>query len=266
MSEDQTTPETVLETAQEWRATLPEDIANHSAIKDIKTVEDLAKSTINAQKMVGADRVSIPAKDAGDEAWSEFYTKLGRPEQSDGYELPTENMPDTLSPEVHAALSSEAHRLGLNKQQYAGLVRHMVTTAHEKQQGNAKAQDENRQAAETELRNRFGSAYDQNLNLAKTAVEKFGGETLMSRLAETGLANDPELIEAFSKIGRLVAEDEVIGGGGGQSFMLSPEEAKSEIDRKLSDPDFRDNYFNGHLPGHKHAVQEMQKLYDLAHG
>lgn len=88
----------------------------------------------------------------------------------------------------------------------------------------------------------------------------------MSRLAETGLANDPELIEAFSKIGRLVAEDEVVGGGGRQSFMLSPEEAKAEIERKLSDPDFRDNYFNGHLPGHKHAVQEMQKLYDLAHG
>ncbi len=73
-------------------------------------------------------------------------------------------------------------------------------------------------------------------------------------------------LRAFARIGRAVSEDEVIGGGGRQSFVMSPDEAKREIENLMTDPDFRSAYTQGHAPGHKAAVEKMQKLYQLAHG
>ncbi len=137
MSEEQNIEQTdsiLSETSADWRSGLPQDIADHSAIKDIKSVEDLAKSTINAQQMLGG-RVAIPSSDATKEEWDTFYGKIGRPEEIGGYETPQENMPQELTPEFDQALKVEAHRLGLTKGQYAGLARYMSQTAHATAEG-----------------------------------------------------------------------------------------------------------------------------------
>ena len=50
----------------------------------------LAKSYVNAQSMIGADKVAIPGKHATDEDWGEVYRRLGRPDTPEGYELVNE--------------------------------------------------------------------------------------------------------------------------------------------------------------------------------
>ncbi len=268
MSEEQNIEQTdsiLSETSADWRSGLPQDIADHSAIKDIKSVEDLAKSTINAQQMLGG-RVAIPSSDATKEEWDTFYGKIGRPEEIGGYETPQENMPQELTPEFDQALKVEAHRLGLTKGQYAGLARYMSQTAHATAEGQNTMASERKSESEKILRERFGAAYDQNIGLARSALQRFGGEELVKALTQSGYDNDPAMVEAFARIGRAVSEDEVIGGGGRQSFVMSPDEAKREIENLMTDPDFRSAYTQGHAPGHKAAVEKMQKLYQLAHG
>ena len=169
-----------VEPTSDWRSSLSEDVATHSAIKDIKTVEDLAKATINAQKMVGADKVVIPSKDQGREAWDEVYNKLGRPEKPDQYEMPEEGIPSNvpLDEAQLGDLRSAAHSLGMNKQQFAGLVRYMAEKSAENAESRHAASQHSREEAVAELRTEFGAAFDQNVTMARDAVEKFGGDAL----------------------------------------------------------------------------------------
>jgi len=249
----------------DWRSSLSEDVASHSAIKDIGSVEDLAKSAIHAQQMVGADKIAIPGKDAGSQAWEDVYNKLGRPEKAGDYELPQENVESVEGnqPQIEE-FKGEAHRLGLNKQQFAGLVRFMA----EKGQQGAQAAEVNMEEVQKQsvaaLQQEYGAAYEQNLSLAKSAVEQFGGEELKTMLNQTGLGNNPELIKAFARIGKMVASDEIIGRGGRESFVLSPTEAQESIIQKKLDVEFMSAYTQNHHPGHMAAVEEMQKLFELA--
>lgn len=281
MSEDQVPTEAVssepvaegtltgtVEPASDWRTSLSEDVAAHSAIKDIKTVEDLAKATINAQKMVGADKVVIPTKDQGREAWDEVYNKLGRPEKPEGYQLPEDGMPENMPLDEAAMgdLRSAAHSLGMNKQQFAGLVRYMAEKSAENQESRSAAMEHSREEAVAELRSEFGAAFDQNVTMARDAVEKFGGDSLKQVLDKTGLGNHPEVVKAFAKVGRLIAEDEIIGRGSRAGFTMTPQEAQAQIQMKQGDREFMKAYTTSHDPGHASAVAEMTKLFELVHG
>ncbi len=267
MSDETILSETESETptTPDWRAGLPEELASHSAIQDISTIEDLAKATINAQKLVGADKIVLPGKEAEASAWDSVYNKLGRPEKADEYSVPEEGVSQEIVDQFKKSFSADAHRLGLTNQQFAGLARVVSEQAAATEKTVEEKKTATREEAIQQLREKFGAAYEQNVSLAKTAVERFGGKELMDKIASRGLGNDVEFIEAMSKIGRMVAQDEVVGGGGKQGFVMSPDEAKKEIDRKLADPDFRAAYFTGHHPGHSVAIEEMQNLYALAH-
>lgn len=50
-----------------------------------------------------------------------------------------------------------------------------------------------------------GKQFEQNLKLAKGAVDQFGGQKLRNVLEETGIGNHPEIIRTFWKIGRALA-------------------------------------------------------------
>ncbi len=254
------------DTPSSWRDGLPEDIANHSAIKDIGSVEALAKSAIHAQQMVGADKVIVPGRDADQAAWGEFYNKIGRPDQASEYELPTENMPENSSMDEQSAneFMGEAHRLGLTKGQFAGMVRYLAQKGEQINDAGQQAVEQSKQEAVQALQQEFGAAFDQNLKMAKDAVRQFGGEELVAFMDQSGMGNQPEVIKAFAKIGKMIAEDEVKGKGGAYGFIMSPDEAAQEIQNKQLDNEFMRAYLQSHVPGHDAAVTEMQKLFELA--
>ena len=252
--------------SEDWRSTIPEDLRNDPSLADIQDVSSLAKGYVHAQHMIGSDKVAIPAKDASEEVMSEFYNKLGRPETAKGYEMPTENMPEVpISEELSGAFFEEAHRIGLNGQQAAALIRWQAEQA---EQGLVQGQQNHEMALEKasdSMRKEFGKAYDEKMDMAKGAAKQFGGDELMALLDSTGLGNEPALIKAFANIGKAIASDEIIGGGGRQGFMVSPSEAKTQISQLKRDPDFMKSYQDSGSIGHVEAAAEMNKLFNLAH-
>lgn len=60
-----------------------------------------------------------------------------------------------------------------------------------------------------------GAKFDHNVNLANRALEKYGGEELISYLNNAGLANFPPLVRAFMRIGQAMEPDSVAGKLGG---------------------------------------------------
>lgn len=64
-----------------------------------------------------------------------------------------------------------------------------------------------------------------NLELAKRAIQQFGGRELAKELLDTGLGNNPVWVRAFVRIGKAMADDSIAGTAGGPAAGPSGEEA-----------------------------------------
>lgn len=254
--------------SNDWRAGIPDEIREHASLKDLDGVGALATKLISAEGMIGRDKVVVPTKTSSDDERRQFYTAIGCPEKADGYEVPTENMPENmqLDEAQTKAFMSEAHKMGLTKQQAAHLIRYDATRHATALAQLVETQSTARTEGEATLKKDFGNAYDQNIALAKRAISELGSESLAKALTESGFGDHPEMIKMMAKVGQFIAEDSVIGGGP-QSFELSPEDAKAKIAANESDKEFMAAYMDttGMHAGHKAAVAERKRLYEIAY-
>lgn len=70
-----------------------------------------------------------------------------------------------------------------------------------------------------------GDKLDENLAVARKALETFGSPELRDVLNATGFGNHPEVIRAFFKMGKAISEDRFVTG--------SPKGAETDIAKKL---------------------------------
>jgi len=75
---------TAAPTQPNWREMLSEDIRGDERLAKFETLEGLAKSYINAEQMIGREKIPMPKSD---EEWQDVYNRLGRPESAEGYGL-----------------------------------------------------------------------------------------------------------------------------------------------------------------------------------
>ena len=66
-----------------------------------------------------------------------------------------------------------------------------------------------------------GDKLDENLAVAKKALDQFGTPELRTLLNESGLGNHPEIIRVLYRAGKAISEDRIVTGGGGQSAPQS---------------------------------------------
>ncbi len=79
------TPSTVSngDTPVSWKSSISEEFRNDPNIEKFTEIDALAKSYINATRMIGQDKVAVPNKNSTEDQWNEVYSKLGRPESAD---------------------------------------------------------------------------------------------------------------------------------------------------------------------------------------
>ena len=61
-----------------------------------------------------------------------------------------------------------------------------------------------------------GEKLNENLAVAKKALDTFGSPELNELLKETGLGNNPEIIRAFYRAGKAISEDSFVAGSQGK--------------------------------------------------
>lgn len=119
------------------------------------------------------------------------------------------------------AFKPVAKELGLTQEGAQKLVDLFVDT--QKQQAEAfdtmKADWVKEAKADKEI---GGAAYDQSVGYAKKAIAHFGNPKLQAALDWSGLGDHPEVIRAFSKIGKEISEDQgengdTVSGGGAKT-------------------------------------------------
>lgn len=187
---------------------------------DLNTPEGaakLAKHVYAQDKLIGGS-IRIPGKDATPEERDAFLNRLGRPEKSDGYDFA---VPKELPPELPydgeraSAFKAHAHKLGLTKEQAAGIHDWYVGTAVEDFGNVSKAQGEKQMAtaqAETSKLVKLwgpqdGETFRTNLELGHRAISDLGGVEVEAALKSRGIIGDDGIIldatlaTFFAKIG-----------------------------------------------------------------
>lgn len=252
----------------DYRHGLPEDLRNHTAIRDIKDVPNLVKSFINAQQMVGADKVALINEKSTPEQVAEFYKKLGRPDSADGYKFDPKTIPDgTVQDKVAFTkfVSSTIHKYGLSEKNGQGLMKDVV----EYLGAQSKATSEADVKAQTEwiegLKKEYGAAFDQKIAIGNAALKKFGGEEVINLLRSTGLGSHPGVVKMFVNMGQKLMDDKILDGSGNPTgAILSPSEAKSRIAQLKSDTEFIKKLYGKTELGHEQAVLEWDNLHKVA--
>jgi len=249
----------------------------HAGLAKFKDIGALAEGYVNAEKMIGADKIVLPGKDAKPEDWDAVFNKLGRPEKPDAYQFPEiKDRPFTDEDKaVQATFAPVAHKLGLTQAQVAGLTEWqtgLVTAGIE-------AAATGRATAEANLRKEKGDGYDAFIEQGRVGLQtvlaaagqKFD-EFKTIKLADGTFAFDnPIFAKMFAAVGEAVSESSFEGGSGGggkggTGAFSSPQAARSELDKLYAGP-FKDQahpYNNKRDPQHKAWSDRVMRLNDLA--
>lgn len=249
----------------DWRASLPEDLRDNQSLQTIPDVGALAKSYVNAQSMIGADKIAIPGNWATDDDWSVVYDKLGRPESPDQYDLQVNNLPEGQEADGDLVkwYADTVHDVGLTPNQAQKLFdayNEMSTGRLDVGAVDTQAQV---QAAEKELRGEYGKAFDNRLDAANKMLSQFGADGITElQLADgTHLGDNPQVVKSLIEIANFIetnmGEDTLIGDK--SSVVMTPDEAQTKINemQRQDSP-----YWDAKHPQHDFFVQEVARLME----
>lgn len=223
---------------QDWRQSLPEEYRESSWATKYQTPEEFYKGVDNMAKLVGkkSEGVTMPGDDATPEQWEEFYNGIGRPESPNGYKitLPEENAQYFQDGDVER-ITDMFHKSGLNTKQAQALTEQYLDWQKSKLGEIGEAVQQQRQAAETALKEDWGDAYDDNVKAAYRGAKAAG---VLDELEKAGLGDNPAVLKLAELAGRSLSED---GQRDGSQFSkaISKAQAEAELSQITMDPNFR---------------------------
>ena len=248
-------------TQSTWKDSISEEYRKDPNIEKFTEIDALAKSYINATKMIGQDKLAVPTNNSTEEAWNEVYDKLGRPESAEKYSLDAKSKVVSLDDNAVKQFAETSHKLGLNNKQAQGLLefykQNMEGTAQQ-----AKIDTETAQAqAEQELRSEWGREFDTKVKQASSlAKANMKPEILDMTLSNgTRLGDHPEIIKGFAKIAGMMAEDKIVSTE--SESVQSNQNIQDEIDSIVNDK--ASPYWNKGHPNHDKQVQQVYTLREM---
>ena len=261
--------ETPAEVAQggsgnDFLSTIPEDLRDHPSLGPIKDVENLARSYVNAQRLIGADKLPMPVNPTTEDL-DNIYSRLGRPESAEGYEIAVDG--NIVTEEVAKSYADVAHNLRLTPDQANGVLEYYRAMVQESGSMSEAAESQQRNNTEMALRKEWGDEFDARIEDAGKIAKQFGSSDLLEmRLADgTKVGNHPDFIKAFANMAEfrssVTSEDTVADST--ISSTLSRREAQAEIESIMASPVYTDRK---NVVGRQQAIDRVQELMEMLHG
>lgn len=227
---------------------------------------DAVSAYAELEKRLGG-AITPPAADAPPEAWNDVFDKLGRPKDPTGYGLarPKDLPAELLSDDGISAFAQMAHSAGLSKKQGAAVMGFYTAAL---QQGTSALQQAGAEATAA-LQAEWGGKYNGNLEVARRAVQRFGGDAAVAALSELeAKAGAAGVVKLMYAIGMAMGEDGFVGAGSSAApagMPGTPEAARAEIGRLRADAEFQKAWMDrGHM-GHADAKAKMDALFAIAY-
>lgn len=262
----------------EYINSIPEAYRDVESIRDAGSMENLLNQHVNLEKKMGT-AVFSPGEDADDEQWGSFYnkvnelapgltripdgddlegfgklySKLGRPDGSEGYEIPEIKYNDKAldQGDVMDGFREEAHKMGLSGAQFKGIINYFG--------GETVKQMETADQARTdlmgELTNEWGDATDSRLQRISELVTEQGGEEALAALGE--LRRNPIILNMLDKMADSMMEEGSLGNLGPAGDAATRAGIEDEIATLKANEAFLDNKNTEH----GRTVSRIDALY-----
>ena len=250
--------------AKTWKEAISEEFRNDPNIEKFTEIDALAKSYINATRMIGQDKVAVPNENSTDDQWNEVYTKLGRPESADKYKLEVKSDIVPIDEGAIKQFAENAHKLGLNNKQAQGILEFYKNSMEGTAQ-QSKIDTETAQAnAEQQLRQEWGKTFEENVKKAgSVAKANLGVEVLDMQLKDgTRLGDHPDVIKGFAKIADIMSEDKIVSTE--SESVNQGKDIEQEISKIMNDR--TGPYWNKGHPDHDKIVQQVFTLRSMING
>ena len=258
------TTSSTVQTAKSWKETISEEYRNDPNIAKFTEIDALAKSYINATRMIGTDKVAIPNKNFTEDQWNEFYNKVGRPETPDKYNLSfkSDNFP-TDEGQIKT-FQENAHKLGLSTDQAQGILDYYknLTESSAKQQ---QVDLETSQAQSQQLlKEEWGKNYEANLKRAAGVAKANLSPKVLDLQMQDGsrLGDNVDVIKGFAKIANLLSEDKIVATE--SETQMPNKDIETEISQIINNK--QGPYWNKGHPEHDKTVQQVLTLREMLDG
>jgi hypothetical protein len=244
-----------------WKDSISQEFREDPNISKFTEIDALAKSYINATRMIGQDKVAVPNENSTDDQWNEVYGKLGRPESADKYKLEVNSETAQIDESSIKSFAENAHKLGLNNKQAQGILEYYKDSMEGSAQ-QSKIDTETAQAqSEAELRKEWGRSFDENLKKAASVAKANMNEDVLNMQLKDGtrLGDHPSIIKGFANIANLMSEDKMIGTD--EDSATGGRNLDEEISKIVNDRD--GPYWNKAHPDHDKVVQQVFTLRSM---
>jgi len=243
-----------------WRDSLPDDLRSNTSLEKFSDVSTLAKSYINAESMIGKDKMVVPGENTTEDQWNDIYNKLGRPESSNGYELQMNLQEgEVVDEQLYTAFKDAAHANGLSPKQAQGLLNFYNDISTEALNEQANSGVLAQEQSSRELREEWGRNYETNLNAASNVAKQFLGEDVFQIELSDGslLGDNATLIRGLSKIASIVSEDTLVGD---KNDVVSNAGVQEQLNNLTAQGTA---YWNKQDPNHDATVKKVLDLREL---
>jgi hypothetical protein len=249
-------------TGGNWYDTLPEDMREDQNITKFDSVESLSKSWLNAQRLIGADKIPMPQTD---DDWGNVFNKLGRPEDASGYAIePIEGV--EVNAEMQTAFLEKAHEIGLLPNQVQELAQWQMQQGLSGQEASNQALESSLNEKMDALKTEWGQAFDQNAGIAQRAISEFATDAdkdFMNNAVIDGVkvGDHPAMARLFHNIGKSMMETGKLEGVGSEQAM-TPSDMQDKIDSLMGHPAYTDRKH----PEHRQVAKQVTQLFQQKYG
>ena len=244
-----------------WKTSISEEFRNDPSIEKFTEIDSLAKSYINATKMIGQDKIIIPTNNSTEDQWNEVYSKLGRPESADKYALDAKSETVQMDEGAIKSFAEQSHKLGLNNKQAQGILEYYKNNMEGSAQQSRIDTETAQTQAEQQLRQEWGRDFEGKVKqagaLAKANIDP---EVLDMTLSNgTRLGDHPDIIKGFAKIAGMMSEDKILSTE--SENVNTSKDIESEISTIMNDKN--GPYWNNKHPDHDKMVQQVYTLREM---
>lgn len=243
--------------SSDWRSALPKELQDDATIKKFPSVDALAGAYLNAQKLIGADKIAVPnPKTATPEDWENVFNKLGRP-ALDKYEVKFKDG-ESVDKDFAEAFRANAHKAGLLPSQAQALADWFSGRRSEAEQKYIENQRNELKTQVENLKKDWGNTFDARIGRVNKMLQEAGATEYFKK---TGYGSDATLyryLDAFAE--KLYKDHKLVDGSTGKA-PRTKDEIQAAISKMHADP----AYTNKNHPAHNAAVKEMQSLFQELH-
>ncbi len=250
---------------ESWTKALPDELRGMAENKGWESPADALKSYADLEKFNGAPAdqlLKLPADLNDAEAMAEIYTRLGRPDSPEGYELPSAEDIQDGQTDLTGWFADQSFAAGLTKDQavhlVGGFAEKMDALAAEAQQ----AVELQSQTDIRELQREWGPEYPANMQAAKQFALSADITPDEQSAIERGMGTK-KFLSWMVSMGRRIGEHSVGGREEtptGSAFGMTPAAARDRIKSLQGDDAFWEK-LNKQDPA---ATREWQNLFKIS--